>query len=93
QSIIAKDVAECLENELPAGEKLAVRVIHTSDHSVDSLTPRRTRSHFSTSSVLSRRILILVSRSDCFVAGLEAHEFTSISAEITCVSGNTDLIR
>ncbi|KAJ2549909.1 hypothetical protein EV175_004263 [Coemansia sp. RSA 1933] len=92
QSIIAKDVAECLENKLPAGEKLAVRVIHTSDHLVDSLTPRRTRSHFSTSSALSRRVLILVSRSDCFVAGLEAHEFTSISAELTCVPGNTDLI-
>ncbi|KAJ1661994.1 hypothetical protein IW140_006236 [Coemansia sp. RSA 1813] len=84
QSAIAKDVAECLKSEIPAGETLVVRVIHTSDHPVDSLTPRRTHSHFNATSALSRRVLILVSRNGCFVAGLEVHEFVTVSADIPC---------
>ncbi|KAI8318849.1 hypothetical protein GQ54DRAFT_299808 [Martensiomyces pterosporus] len=78
---IAEDIAESLR-ALPTGNTFGVRVIHTSDHPVTSLTPRRHYKDLFAANTFSRRILILVSQDDCLVAALEAHEFTSILVEI-----------
>ncbi|KAJ2454663.1 hypothetical protein EV183_001411 [Coemansia sp. RSA 2336] len=78
---IADYVAAALE-ALPAGHTFAVRVIHTEDAPVESLTPQRQHKHFTAENTLSRRVLILVSQNDCFVAGLEAQEFTTLRLEI-----------
>ncbi|KAJ2353201.1 hypothetical protein IWW50_001179 [Coemansia erecta] len=78
---ISSDVAASLQR-LPAGNEFAVRVIHTADYPVESLTPQRRHSHFYAENTLSRRVLILVSQGDCLVAGLEAHEFTSLDLEV-----------
>ncbi|KAJ2156846.1 hypothetical protein GGF46_004908 [Coemansia sp. RSA 552] len=78
---IAQDIAESLRT-LPAGSELAVRVVHTADHPVDSLTPRRRLGHFHAENTLSRRVLVLVSQNNCFVAGIEAHEFTTLLAQV-----------
>ncbi|KAJ1822221.1 hypothetical protein LPJ56_003110 [Coemansia sp. RSA 2599] len=77
---IAQSIAESLR-KLPAGHSLSVHVIQTSDHHVESLTPRRRFSHFHSETTMSRRILVLVSQGAVLVAGLEVHEFTSISVQ------------
>ncbi|KAJ2702960.1 hypothetical protein FB645_004085 [Coemansia sp. IMI 203386] len=79
-STIARSITESLR-KLPAGHRFSVHVIQTSDHHVDSLTPRRRFSHFHSETTMSRRILILVSQGSVLVSGLEAHEFTSISVQ------------
>ncbi|KAJ2310190.1 hypothetical protein H4S02_003559 [Coemansia sp. RSA 2611] len=78
---IASDVAASLKR-LPAGHDFTVRVLHTVDYPVVSLTPRRSYSHFHAENTFARRILILVSQDDCLVAGLEAREFTSLALEV-----------
>ncbi|KAJ1891135.1 hypothetical protein LPJ66_007089 [Kickxella alabastrina] len=88
---IASDIAESLRN-LPAGNKLSVRVITTADHQVDSLTPQRRFSHFHSSSTMSRRTLIFVSQGECLVAGLEAHEFTSISIQVSSAQNTSSSV-
>ncbi|KAI9499750.1 histone acetylation protein-domain-containing protein [Coemansia spiralis] len=80
--VITQDISESLRQELLAGTSLVLRVIQTSDQPVDSLTPRRHHSHYHASNTLARRILILVSQNNCFVAGLEAYEFVSLSVDI-----------
>ncbi|KAJ2760686.1 hypothetical protein IWQ56_005429, partial [Coemansia nantahalensis] len=80
-SAIAADIAASLRR-LPAGHQLAVQVVHTADIETDPLTPRRRRPHFYTSRTLARRVLVLVSEGACLVAGLEAREFTTLSAEV-----------
>ncbi|KAJ2654873.1 hypothetical protein IWW48_005847 [Coemansia sp. RSA 1200] len=89
QLVISNSVAECLRKQLPAGETLSVRVICTSDHPVDSLTPQRKYGHFSATSTLSRRVLILVSQNSCFVAGIEAHEFVTTAVDVSCSLDNS----
>ncbi|KAJ2667492.1 hypothetical protein IW148_000187 [Coemansia sp. RSA 1199] len=78
---IASDVAASLRN-LPSGHDFVVRVVQTADYPVESLTPQRRYNHFYAENTLSRRILILVLQGDCLVAGLEAHEFTSLTLEV-----------
>ncbi|KAJ2498530.1 hypothetical protein GGH96_004254 [Coemansia sp. RSA 1972] len=78
---IAGDVAASLRN-LPSGHDFVVRVVQTADYPVESLTPQRRYSHFYAENTLSRRVLILVLQDDCLVAGLEAHEFTSLTLEV-----------
>ncbi|KAJ2697127.1 hypothetical protein H4218_004151 [Coemansia sp. IMI 209128] len=77
---VAEYVAESLRT-LPAGSSFSVRVVYTADHAVDSLTPRRPFSHFYAESTYSRRILAFVLQGGCLVAGLEAHEFTTLRIE------------
>ncbi|KAJ2517277.1 hypothetical protein GGI11_003197 [Coemansia sp. RSA 2049] len=89
QLVISKSVAECLRKQLPAGETLSVRVICTSDHPVDSLTPQRKYGHFSATSTLSRRVLILVSQNSCLVSGIEAHEFVTTAVDVSCSLNNS----
>ncbi|KAJ1749970.1 hypothetical protein LPJ79_003290 [Coemansia sp. RSA 1821] len=78
---IAHYIAAALKT-LPAGHTFAIRVIYTEDSPVESLTPQRQHKHFTAENTLSRRVLILVSQNDCFVAGLEAQEFTTLRLEI-----------
>ncbi|KAJ2613286.1 hypothetical protein H4S08_002292 [Coemansia sp. RSA 1365] len=79
---IAEDVAAAL-CALPAGNEFNVRVVHTADTSVKSLTPHcRKRSHFHAENTFSRRVMVLVSQGDCLVAGLEAREFVTLLVEI-----------
>ncbi|KAJ2141365.1 hypothetical protein IW136_002300 [Coemansia sp. RSA 678] len=78
---IASDVAASLRN-LPSGHDFVVRVVQTADYPVESLTPQRRYNHFYAENTLSRRVLILVLQGDCLVAGLEAHEFTSLTLEV-----------
>ncbi|KAJ1646054.1 hypothetical protein LPJ64_002433 [Coemansia asiatica] len=79
-STIVQSITESLR-KLPAGHSLSVHVIQTSDHHVESLTPWRRFSHFHSETTMSRRILAFVSQGSVLVAGLEVHEFTSISVQ------------
>ncbi|KAJ2077843.1 hypothetical protein H4R24_004882 [Coemansia sp. RSA 988] len=79
---IAEDVAAALR-ALPAGNEFDVRVVHTADTSVESLTPHcRKHSHFHAENTLSRRVLVLISQGNCLVAGLEAREFVTLLVEV-----------
>ncbi|KAJ2730019.1 hypothetical protein IW152_005414 [Coemansia sp. BCRC 34962] len=77
---VTEYIAEALRT-LPAGSSFSVRVVYTADHPVDSLTPRRLLSHFHAEKTYSRRTLVFVSQGGCLVAGLEAHEFTTLRIE------------
>ncbi|KAJ1936657.1 hypothetical protein FBU59_004984 [Linderina macrospora] len=79
-------VAECVADALRALPKAAfqVRVIQTADHQVPSLTPQKHHtSHFYSTTTFGRRLLVIISQNDTMVAALEAHEFTTVVAEIT----------
>ncbi|KAJ2797605.1 hypothetical protein H4R20_005124, partial [Coemansia guatemalensis] len=78
---IAEDVAAALR-ALPAGHEFSVRVVHTADTPVESLTPHcRKHCHFYAENTLSRRVLVLVSQGILLVAGLEAREFVTLLVE------------
>ncbi|KAJ2498903.1 hypothetical protein IWW47_003423 [Coemansia sp. RSA 2052] len=79
-ALVAECIAESLR-ALSAGSLLAVRVVYTVDHPVDSLTPRRRLSHFHAENTLSRRALVLVLQDACLVAGLEVREFVTLRIE------------
>lgn len=81
-SDIADSIADALRRSLPAEYTFEIRVVYTADCLVDSLTPRRRFSRFHAEATQSRRMLALVSQEGCLVAGLLAHELTSLVCEM-----------
>ncbi|KAJ1946827.1 hypothetical protein EC988_005491, partial [Linderina pennispora] len=79
-------IAECVADALRPLPKASfqIRVIQTADHPVSSLTPQKHHtSHFYSTTAFGRRILVIVSQNGTMVAALEAHEFTTVVAEVT----------